>query len=661
MAVPAVICEFFKKCDRRIRELILRNAALWQMALLAAAALLMVWITDFRKSETVLPRGDRLLVADFIDNTQVPELGSRLRQLLNYSLDQSEFCSLYPESKLVDYRQWMLHNPQAPITPNIAWQICRQEHIPAFLVPQVSRLGSAYILRARLVRLTADGIRLRRADTVRAANENELFAAMDEMGKRVRTMLGETFTSRFYSENAFSSFTTAKSEALIPFAQALILDARQDYKSEITFLNEALVLDPHLAAARMQLASCYARLGKTAEALSQITLARADPDNLPPKEKYRVHGLYFALNQQYQEALQSYRNLAAVFPSDRRVHFDMADAFLHLGDFPGAAGELRQAIRIDDTHIDFHLALCMAESMNRDLGAARRAWDHASALAPDNPEVIFTGGFIDLIENNPGIAIKGYQPLAVNAPEPVKSRASFLLAQVQIYQGRFQSALATLQAGIEEDVRRGNFLPEIDKRMARAEVHLLLGDNGDALSECSRALDLHADATRSAALGTLCARMNRVSEARQILHQLEGAPPTSLAHYNAEILRGEILLASGQVDPAIQTLTRAKDSPFGKMPCEPLARALSMSKRWAEAAKEYQAVCDHKAQMLFPPNSSWFMGLWVRALYDYGRCLEQLDRKDEARQIYRNYLWVLDGADSGLQTMDTARTYLKKK
>jgi len=38
-----------------------------------------------------------------------------------------------------------------------------------------------------------------------------------------------------------------------------------------------------------------------------------------------------------------------------------------------------------------------------------------------------------------------------------------------------------------------------------------------------------------------------------------------------------------------------------------------------------------------------------------------LNRNDEARQIYRNYLWVLDGADVDLPTVDATRTFLKRK
>jgi len=647
--------------SRRLRYLLPRRAWLWQVALVTAAVLLIVRLALPPKTEDAMAKGTRFLIADFIDGTQDAELALRLKRLLIYSLDQSGFCVPFPESKLKDDRRWMMRDPGAPITPNVAWQICRQEKIPVFLIPQISHIGSSYILSARLGWVTPIGIKQQHVDTVRATNEKELLVAIDEMGKRVRSLLGEPSDSSTSAEDDFSQLRGFKPEALIPFAQALVLDARQDYQSEAVYLNQAIALDSDFSAARMQLALCYEHLGKTGNALDQIALARASAYRLAPKQKLGVHGIYFALNQQYKEASVSFRQLTEQFPSDWRAHFDLADSYMHLGDFSEAAAELRQAIRLNDSSIESYIALCMAELMNQNAGAAGEAREQIAAIAPGNPEVVFTGGFIDLIENNAGIATKQYRTLAAGTETLVKSRANFLLAQAQIYQGHFQEALSTLQSGIREDISQGNGLLQADKRIAKANIWMLLGDNVSALSECVGAPDLSTDVTRSAALGILYAKLNRISQAQQILGRMEKAPSTSLAHYHAQILRGEIQLTSGQVDQAIQSFTRAKESIFGKIPCEPLARALSVAKRWEEAAKEYDIICEHKAQMLFPSNSCWFSGLWVSTLYSYAQCLEMLNRNDEARQLYRNYLWVLDGADVDLPTVDATRAFLKRK
>jgi hypothetical protein len=75
------------------------------------------------------------------------------------------------------------------------------------------------------------------------------------------------------------------------------------------------------------------------------------------------------------------------------------------------------------------------------------------------------------------------------------------------------------------------------------------------------------------------------------------------------------------------------------------ARALASAGLWEQAEKVYRRLSDKKAEVLFPHDRQWFAGLWAQILYSHGVCLSRLARQDEARQQFRSYLWVFDGAD----------------
>jgi tetratricopeptide (TPR) repeat protein len=263
-------------------------------------------------------------------------------------------------------------------------------------------------------------------------------------------------------------------------------------------------------------------------------------------------------------------------------------------------------------------------------------------------------GFADLMENNLASAIQVLQK--ATQASCCRSSGVFLLAQAQIYGGRFRTALQTLATGIEEDQKSRAFTNEAEKRLSRAQIYLLLGDFAEAANECRMVPRLGKDSLRLAQLGSIYARIGQTAEAQELLKQVERLGADPLARSHADLLRGEILLSTRQWNQAIQSFAGAKQSL--NLPLEPLARAFIKAKEWQRARSEYASVCEQKAAMLFPARQAWFMGTWVQALFDAGQCSLQLGSIDEAKQYFRQYLWVLESADSSLPSLQEAKASL---
>lgn len=630
-------------------------------ASLALVLLIFLGLVQPSKPEVGMAKGNRLLVADFINETADPDLGPELREILDLTLDHSKHFTLYSQAKIQESLRRLARDPNLPVTSDIALQICVREGIPAFLQPRVSRLGNEFVMSAQLVAVKDGTVREASVDMVQAKDKGGLLAAIDELGKRVRSTLGENRESLAVTSSPLPPYATASTEALQLFAKALAVYRMKDYEGQVSLLEQAVRLDPHFAVAQMRLASQYAHLGQTKKSLEHISLAKDDVENLPPKEKYGILGTYFFMKQRFPEAMQQWQSLAAIYPDDWKVHFELADTALLTGNIAKAVYEFQTAVRLDDSQADSHLGLCMAQLLNRYTDAARKAWDRASALEPENPKVVYTSGLIDLVENNLGSAVRAFQRVASSSPALIRSFGTLLLGQAQIYGGRFHSALETLSAGIEEDLRRGDMQSATDKWLALAQIHLLLGDQAAALSVCRQVPSVKGDAIRMGCLGTIYARLGHAAEAQELLKQIEQIPSTPLAQSQAEMLRGEVELAAGRTDDAVRSLSKAKELDAAGRPLEPLARALASAGRWGEAAREYEAIINQKAAMLFPSNRTWFMGTWVRALHDAGLCMQKLGRRSETQQYLRSYLWVLDGADPSLNSLQEAKALLRNK
>jgi tetratricopeptide (TPR) repeat protein len=141
-----------------------------------------------------------------------------------------------------------------------------------------------------------------------------------------------------------------------------------------------------------------------------------------------------------------------------------------------------------------------------------------------------------------------------------------------------------------------------------------------------------------------------------MLEDLQAIPPNPFIRSLVDRLRGEIQTAEGRLDEALQSFIRAKE--YSAAPSDALARALMRTAQWERAAAEFSEISRQKAAMLFPRHGVWFAGAWVQALYDAGLCSLESNNPEEAKQYFRQYLWVMEGADASFETPQKAEILL---
>ena len=627
-----------------------------QAALFALATTALVRLTGASKSGFELEKGKRLLVADFVNSTE-NATPPGLDLVLKLALSQSQHTFLFSDSDARTALRQMGKDSNAALTPEVAIEICRQKNIPAVIVPKISPLRDSYLMGAQLFVNRQGVLKAVSTDTVRVRGDVEMIRAADELSAKIRKTLGEEERSLASIGRVLPPSATSQGEALTLFARALALQSRGNHEGALGMLQQAVVLNPQFALAHLKLGELMMRHGARDAAIEEIARAVEGSDSLPLKENLRARAIHSVLKAEYSEAGILFGVLENLYPEDREIQAQMADLELQERRFDLAILHYEKAVRLDSSTADSYLGLCLARLYARDSEGARRALFEAEKLEPENPRVVCTAGFVDLVDNNLRDALRSFRRVSEG---PAKSRGLFLTAQANIYGGCFRSALETLQEGIDLDHLRNDRDSEAGKHICRAQVYLLLGDESNAIEECRQASPMASRAADLSRIGSIFAQTGRTSEARRVLDQINSLPRNASNRYHASILSGEIEMSSAEPQNAVAILMQAKNLPPGGGPSEPLARALFQARRYNEAESEYRLVCEQKAEMLFPRREAWFMGAWSNALYDTARCLTELHKYDDAIQYYRSYLWVLDGSDRGNQKVRLALERLRK-
>src|ERR1039458_3555009 len=88
---------------------------------------------------------DTIVLADFINTTGDPVFDGTLRQGLAVQLEQSPFLSFISDERIQKVLSLMGRPADAPLTPEIAREICERTASAAVLEGSVASLGSQYV------------------------------------------------------------------------------------------------------------------------------------------------------------------------------------------------------------------------------------------------------------------------------------------------------------------------------------------------------------------------------------------------------------------------------------------------------------------------------------------------------------------------------------
>jgi Flp pilus assembly protein TadD len=335
---------------------------------LAAAAVVLLALGTLRVAsrEPALPV-DTVAVLPFTVHgaPSVAYLGEGMADLLGASLDGTGGL------RTVDPHALIAHTPAArTLSPSAARRLAARFGAGTWITGSITGDGDALRMRATVHSRTGGPAVIE----VQAPGESELFAAVDELARRVlATLLDDAGTT--------AAAPTASLPALRAYLDGKAAFRRGRYAEAADHFRDATRHDSIFPLAHLRLALAAEFSGQIDPAVFREAVDRAlrDADQLPWRERELLHGFEAFHFGSAAAAEARLRTLVTEYPNDADGWYMLAEVLLHAGPRVARDGALlaareayEQVLRLDPAHPEALLHLVRVALAQDDAPAARR-------------------------------------------------------------------------------------------------------------------------------------------------------------------------------------------------------------------------------------------------------------------------------------------------
>lgn len=634
-----------------------RRPSRWKTWVAAAAAVLIflsglgVWLLYGRPAFSFNAR-DSVLVSDFENQTGDPRFDAALQTAFTVSLAQSRHANVFPRVRIASVLQ-MMGKPQTErITPAVGREICQRENIRGLVTGSITRTGQEYALSAELID-PQTGATVR-SYMERSYGEDHVLDALDVIAADVRRDLGESLYQIHRADRPLPQVTTSSLTALKQYADGTALWHQGKYKEAGTLLRAAVQTDPDFAMAHAALGNDYFSYIANApvQGKEEYEKALALSARTTDRERLIIQTSYAADLGHIADADVLYRAYLSQYPDDWAMLSDYALLLRRHGRGPEAIAQYKELIRLAPDDAKTYVEMATAYRTLNQVPEALSAYAEGFRL---DPYWLTTGdtareyGFL-LIQNGEDKKAEQIFSGMLDKPETRES-VTRSLALLDTYHGRFASAGKRFEECL-------TILQNQQAGLSKARVHLwlaILADGeGDVRAE-RRELDAAFDNFEALGpkviFGTWLGRqyvrggaLDKAEKLESLIAPLTDAKSAEQRGYS-QLLEGEIALAQGHADKAIELFTFSNTENSTAFSVEALAHA------YQEAGKTDDAIIWYEKFLSLPnraiswePQQPWLAAHCILAA-DY---LAKGDR-EKAKQTLSRLAGLWKDADPNLR------------
>jgi eukaryotic-like serine/threonine-protein kinase len=649
----------------RTRKFLRRHRA---AALGAAAGLVLLvsigvtaWSLSFRGSSMrpTLTERDTIVLVDFTNQTGEPLFDGALRQGLSFELEQAPFAVI-SDAKVQETLALMGQPRDAPVTPELAQQICERTASAATLEGSIARLGSEYVLSLRARDCTTG--RTLDQQQIQTAREEGVISALSQIARRFRTRAGESLTT-VERRAPLAETTTSSIEALKAYSAGARAALASGSATGIPFYRRAVELDPEFAMAHARLGLAYSSGGESelsAESTRKAWLLR---ERISDRERFFID---FTYDRQITGNLEkAYQTLELWFQTYPRAEPNPRS--LLGGVSTHGTGRYDRAIESSRTEIaadpDFGIGygnLAGSYFFTGRFADAERTIQAASERKLGVDRLVVIG-------YNVG-ALKGDQAQMdrLIALARSKRRLEHWMTHAQSLalarSGRLQAARRSSNRAVELALQEGQRGRAATYLAVRATWEALCGNAGEGTRQAMAALEGSngREVVYAAALALNLGGLSPRSVA--LADDLEQRFPedTFVKFTYAPVLRGLAELRRGNPEQSVERLQVALRYELatnglnfeivggGLHSAYVRGEALMAARRHAEAAAEFQKVLDHPGIVGTDP-------IGVLAHLQLGRVFALSGDRTRAKAAYETFLALWKDADADIPVLKHAK------
>jgi tetratricopeptide (TPR) repeat protein len=430
---------------------------------------------------------DWILVTDFDNRTGDPVFDRSLRTALIVGIQQSSYLNVVSDARIQQTLERMRRRKTENLTENLASEVAVRNAVKGLLVCGISKIGDVYSLTARLVdpmtRATAS------THSVQAKGKDAVLPALDTLARRVRESLGESLSRLPGRVMTLPLATTSSLEALKAYADATTASVAYDRKG-FSLMQQAVELDPDFALAHVQLGQAYYIRGAGAIGEQHFKKALGLLDRLTLRERLWVQAVVEDWRGEREQAVERYNLYLAQYPDDSGAWFRLGwTQMATLHQYQPAIESFGKVLKLDagNSAAYINLATCYSG-----LGKYREAipiYDKAFELHPEHlqdAEINHEYGFVLVRLENIAKARATFESM-LKLGDVEKARGHRSLALLDMYQGRYHSAVAHLREAVLLNKAAGAKNSELRDRLYVAAALHTLGQDREGIAELNQA------------------------------------------------------------------------------------------------------------------------------------------------------------------------------
>lgn len=542
-----------------------------------------------------------VLIADFDNQTGNPLFDGSLEQALSLGIEGASFITAFSRNDALE-RAKNLELGDV-LNEETARLVSVREDVKMVLAGSIAADGGRFDLALRAVDPTSGEV-IAEADA-RANDGAEVLFAMNSLAADLREELGDDSLDldRLRTEE---SVTAASLEAIKAYttAQNLALAGRDE--EAITYYKQALEADPNLARAYTGWGLSAHKIGRSSESDVRWKQALALLDRLTERERYRTLGLYYALvSLNYDTAIENYQKLVEKFPADGAGRNNLAILYTFTAQYDKALEQSAQLLKIYPHKALYRGNHAQYAVYAGDMVTAAAEAQKVLAEDPSFFKSYMIMAIVSLYDGDTAAAIQMYERMAESGVRGA-SLANIGLADIALFEGRFDDAVTILQEGIAADQAENNERGVGTKTIALAQARIASGDT-DA------GLQLVADLAATRGDGQLVPSAEMYAAAGQFDNSFKIAEkyreqlgPTARAYAN--LIDGMNAIHQQEHLLAIESLRKALDSADLWIVRYYLGQAYLGAGYPAEAGAEFNSLIERRSEaagMFFDDVPTW--------------------------------------------------------
>jgi serine/threonine protein kinase/Tfp pilus assembly protein PilF len=299
---------------------------------------------------------DSLLLTEFENTTGEAIFDQTLKMALAFSLGQSPFLDIVPDSRVSQTLRLMGRKPNERVTKELGEEICMRQNLKAFITGTISGFGEIYVL-------TLEAINARTGESLgrefeQVNSREDVLNALSRAATGIREKLGESLSSIEKFNVPGESITTSSLEALKIFVLGREQTVNGKQLEAIPFYQKALEIDPDFALAYTELAVVYRNTEQWKAAAEMTAKAYELRDTVSETERLRIiyyyHNFISGEMDKAIDTLELWRN---TYPNFVVSYVSLSDSYERLGQSEKAITFARQGLKLDPNYATIYMNL----------------------------------------------------------------------------------------------------------------------------------------------------------------------------------------------------------------------------------------------------------------------------------------------------------------